>query len=189
LRVIAGEKGGRRLVPPPGRATRPTADRVREAAFSILQSQLELEGTYVWDLFAGSGAMGIEALSRGAAHSTFVDAARPAVSAVKANLARLGYGAEQAEVLCADALKWAHGLDGPPPLRRPDLVLADPPYAWQAWPALLEGLEAWAPLVLMESSEAPELPPPWEAVKVKRYGTSLITLAFAPARPAASGAP
>ncbi|HMK98495.1 MAG TPA: RsmD family RNA methyltransferase [Acidimicrobiales bacterium] len=195
MRVIAGEKGGRRLVPPPGLGTRPTADRVREAAFSMLQSQLDLGGRFVWDLFAGSGAMGIEALSRGAAHAIFVDAARPAVSAVKANLARLGYGPGRADVICADALKWVHGLDGPPPapavpgpgdpspedlIARLDLVLADPPYTWQAWPALLEGLSPRAPLVLMESSEAPELPPPWEAVKVKRYGTTLLTLAWSP---------
>ena len=75
MRVIAGEKGGRRLLAPPGRATRPTSDRVREAAFSILESQGVLRGARVWDLFAGSGALGIEALSRGAAHATFVDQA------------------------------------------------------------------------------------------------------------------
>ena len=76
MRVIAGEKGGRRLLAPPGHGTRPTSDRVREAAFSMLDSLGVLDGARVWDLFAGSGAMGIEALSRGAAHATFVEQAK-----------------------------------------------------------------------------------------------------------------
>ncbi|HUB69556.1 MAG TPA: RsmD family RNA methyltransferase [Acidimicrobiales bacterium] len=181
MRVIAGEKGGRRLLAPEGRGTRPTADRVREAVFSLLESEMDLDGTHVWDLFAGSGALGIEALSRGAAHATFVDQARTAISATRANLARLGYGPDRAEVVCADVLRWAHGLDeGPAPEpshHKVGLVLADPPYAWQAWPALLEGLSKWGPVVLMESSQAPELPPPWQSAKVKRYGGTLVTLA------------
>ncbi len=181
MRVIAGEKGGRRLVAPPGSATRPTSDRVREAAFSVLESQGLLEGATVWDLFAGSGAMGIEALSRGAAHVTFVDSARTAITAVRANLAKLGYGDREADVVCAEVLKWAHGLEeGPAPGaggRLPSLVLADPPYAWRSWPALLEALGPAAPAVLIETGEELELPASWEAVKVKRYGTTLITLA------------
>ena len=165
---------------PAGRGTRPTADRVREAAFSMLESQAPLEGAFVWDLFSGSGAMGIEALSRGAAHATFVDQSRSAISATKANLARLGYGADRSGVICADVLRWVHGLEEqlpPGTERKLDLVLADPPYAWLAWPALLEGLSGRAPLVLTETAEAPELPPPWQAIKVKRYGSTLVTLA------------
>ena len=117
MRVIAGENGGRRLVAPAGRATRPTSDRVREAIFSMLESSMldssmtgsgtTLEGAIVWDLFAGSGAMGIEALSAWAAHATFVDQARPAVSAVRANLAALGYGPQRSAVVPADVLNWA----------------------------------------------------------------------------------
>jgi 16S rRNA (guanine966-N2)-methyltransferase len=190
LRVIAGEKGGRRLVAPPGKGTRPTTDRVREAAFSVLESHIELDGAFVWDLFSGSGALGIEALSRGAAHAIFVDQARPAISAARSNLARLGYGPERAEVVCAEVLRWVHGLEDTPlphSGQRLDLVLADPPYAWLAWPALLEGLASRGPLVLMETGEAPELPPPWEAVKVKRYGTTLVTLAHSRARAANAG--
>src|SRR5580658_9848030 len=123
MRVIAGENGGRRLVAPSGRATRPTSDRVREAIFSMLESLMldssvtgsptTLEGAMVWDLFAGSGAMGIEALSRGAAHATFVDQARPAVSAVRANLAALGYGPERASVVSSDVLRWAGAVSVP----------------------------------------------------------------------------
>ena len=106
MRVIAGEKGGRRLLAPPGHGTRPTSDRVREAAFSMLDSLGVLDGARVWDLFAGSGAMGIEALSRGAAHATFVEQAKGAVSATRANLAALGYGSSRATVVCADVLSW-----------------------------------------------------------------------------------
>ena len=106
MRVIAGEKGGRRLLAPPGHGTRPTSDRVREAAFSMLDSLGVLDGARVWDLFAGSGAMGIEALSRGAAHATFVEQAKGAVSATRANLAAMGYGSSRATVVCADVLSW-----------------------------------------------------------------------------------
>ena len=113
MRVIAGEKGGRRLVAPPGRATRPTSDRVREAAFSMLSSLGGVEEALVWDLFAGSGAMGIEALSRGAAHATFVEQAQSACSATRANLAALGYGPGRATVICADVLAWVASQTGP----------------------------------------------------------------------------
>jgi 16S rRNA (guanine966-N2)-methyltransferase len=182
VRVIAGDKGGRRLLAPAGRATRPTSDRVREAAFSMLESQGALDGTRVWDLFAGSGALGIEALSRGASHATFVDEARAAISATRSNLAKLGYGADRASVICADALKWVHGLEGEPPGipaqgKKVDLVMADPPYAWQAWPALLDGLAPLARLVLLETGEEPELPSAWQVLKARRYGSTLVTLA------------
>ena len=101
VRVIAGRYGGRRLQAPPGAATRPTADRVREALFSILGARVA--GARVLDLFAGSGALGIEALSRGAAQATFVDSAPAAAAALRANLAALG---ADAEVVRADALRW-----------------------------------------------------------------------------------
>ena len=117
MRVVAGAYGGRRLKAPAGRATRPTADRVREALFSILGP---LEGTRVLDLFAGSGALGIEALSRGAASATFVDSDARAIAAVRANLDALG---AEAEVARADALAFL--------AREPgtfDLVFLDPPY-------------------------------------------------------------
>ena len=181
MRVIAGEKGGRRLLAPPGRATRPTSDRVREAAFSMLESQGVLRGARVWDLFAGSGALGIEALSRGAAHATFVDQARGAVSVAKANLAKLGYGADRAAVVCAEVLKWVHGLEGEPPADpaeggKVDVVLADPPYAWKSWPGLLTGVASHRPLVLIETGQAPELPAGWHLLRSKRYGGTLVTL-------------
>jgi 16S rRNA (guanine966-N2)-methyltransferase len=182
MRVIAGENGGRRLVAPPGRATRPTSDRVREAIFSMLESAMldgastggaaTLEGAAVWDLFAGSGAMGIEALSRGAAHATFVEQARPAVSAVRENLAALGYGPPRSTVVAADVLNWVGPGQG-----KVDLVMADPPYAWQGWDILLARLEHLRPLVLAETGAELVLPPGWQSLRAKRYGGTVVTLA------------
>lgn len=224
MRVIAGEKGGRRLLAPSGRSTRPTSDRVREAMFSMLEIRLgtrlgdqvqsaeqsptaptrqhasALEEACVWDLFAGSGALGIEALSRGAAHATFVDQAPAACSIIRSNLAKLGYGPDRASVVRAEALVWAQGLavaDGgrPPPgaedgreplgvCRHPDLVMADPPYVWSSWPALLRALALHDPLVLMETGSPLELPEGWEAIRVKRYGSTLVTLTRPTTQPA-----
>ena len=105
MRVIAGELGGRRLATPRGDATRPTSERVREALFSMLGRS---DGLRVLDLFAGSGALGIEALSRGAAHATFVERSAPALAALRANLAALGLG-ERASVRAGDALAALRG--------------------------------------------------------------------------------
>jgi len=196
MRVIAGENGGRRLVAPAGRATRPTSDRAREAIFSMLESSMldssitgrgtTLQGAIVWDLFAGSGAMGIEALSRGAARATFVDQARPAVAAVRANLAALGYGPQRSAVVCADVLNWVRPelysarpepYSATPEPAEVDLVMADPPYAWQAWDVLLERLAHLRPLVLAETGSELVLPSGWLALRAKRYGGTVVTLA------------
>ena len=95
MRIVAGRYGGRRLTAPRGDATRPTSDRVREALFQRLGS---LDDQRVLDLFAGSGALALEALSRGAAHATLVDSAPAAIKAIHANIAALGLTAEQADV-------------------------------------------------------------------------------------------
>ncbi len=120
-RVIAGEFGGRRLTVPADDRVRPTADRVREAWFSILG--VRVEGAAVVDLFAGSGALGIEALSRGARTATFVDLNQRSLAAIRANIAALGL-ADRTEVVRQDALRFVAG----PPTVRFDLALADPPY-------------------------------------------------------------
>jgi 16S rRNA (guanine966-N2)-methyltransferase len=122
MRVIAGTLGGRRLVAPKGLATRPTGERVREALFSILGS---VEGATVLDLYAGTGALGIEALSRGARRAVFVESARPALVALRENLDSLGLAA-RAKVLAVDVERAPKdlGRDGPF-----DLVVADPPWA------------------------------------------------------------
>ncbi len=117
MRVVAGELRGRRFKAPP--ATRPTADRVREALFSIL---VDVSGLRVLDLFAGSGALGIEALSRGAAHAVFVDSARTVTDVLSANLTALGL---EADVHRRDALGWLRDARGGPPF---ELVFCDPPY-------------------------------------------------------------
>jgi 16S rRNA (guanine966-N2)-methyltransferase len=123
VRVIAGRWGGRKLVAPPGAATRPTADRVREALFSVLG---DLEGATVLDLFAGTGALGIEALSRGATHATFVENARPALRALQQNLLSLAAGDATTvfPIAVERALKSA-----PWKTEAFDLVFVDPPYA------------------------------------------------------------
>lgn len=204
MRVIAGEKGGRKLLAPPGRGTRPTSDRVREAAFSMLASLNVVEDARVWDLFAGSGAMGIEALSRGASHATFVEHAQSACSVTRANLAALGYSPGRATVVCADVLGWVASQTAPRDRRssqrqsggRPtrsrgeaasgpmtaddvavDLVTADPPYAWQGWASLFDSLASFRPLVVAESSNDLALPVGWTALRSKRYGGTVVTLA------------
>jgi len=120
MRVIAGSLGGRRLRAPRGAATRPTSDRVREALFSILG---DVRGARVLDLFAGSGALAIEALSRGAAEATLVDSSPAAVRAIRANLDELSLSADVRRRDWRSALREASAAG-----RQYDLVLLDPPY-------------------------------------------------------------
>lgn len=123
MRIIAGEKKGFRLKAPPGRATRPTLDRVRESLFMRIMG--ELPGASVLDLFAGAGTLGLEALSRGAANAVFVDSSRPAIATLRDNLYKLGWPA-RAKLVQREALRW---LRGPEPEGAPwDVVLIDPPY-------------------------------------------------------------
>ncbi len=121
MRVIAGALGGRPLVAPKGHATRPTSDRVREALFSVLG---DVSATSVLDLYAGTGALGIEALSRGASHAVFVENARPALEALRKNIASLGL-ASSAVVVATPVARAIRGLSGYNPF---DLVFVDPPY-------------------------------------------------------------
>jgi 16S rRNA (guanine966-N2)-methyltransferase len=121
VRIVGGNLGGRVLRAPRGAATRPTSEKVREAVFDIIGPVV---GDCVLDLFAGSGALGIEALSRGAQHATFVDTARPAVQAIRDNLRELGLDA-RATVVPADAVATAGRHQPPAPWR---VVFIDPPY-------------------------------------------------------------
>jgi len=123
MRVIAGRLGGRRLRAPAGRVTRPTSDRVREAVFAMLE---DVAGMRVLDLFAGTGALGIEALSRGAGAAVFVERDAAAVKVLGANLAALGIASEQVEVRRADALEALRGAASRQETY--DLVFIDPPY-------------------------------------------------------------
>src|SRR5699024_8275034 len=121
MRVISGTYGGRTLKAPPGDGTRPTSDRVREALFSILATHTH--DARVLDLFAGSGALGLEALSRGAGEVTFVDESRPAIQAIEANLRALG---ADAAVRKQDALRFL--IHASQSAAQYDLVFLDPPY-------------------------------------------------------------
>ena len=127
-RIIAGTAGGRRLVVPPGSATRPTADRAREGLFSSLQSLVDLEGAAVLDLYAGSGAIGLEAVSRGAARATLVEDDPRALAAIRSNVDTLGLSASVVE---ADVSRF---LAGPPSPY--DVIVLDPPYEVDADPVL-----------------------------------------------------
>jgi 16S rRNA (guanine966-N2)-methyltransferase len=140
LRVVAGEFRGRRLRAPRGTATRPTSDRVREALFSILG---DVSGLRVLDLYAGSGALAIEALSRGAASAVLVESDRRALDAIRANLEPLA-GVE-ARVERRDALAWLRASS-----ERFDLVLLDPPYS--SAPKLAGELSQALPAVLSENA-------------------------------------
>lgn len=167
MRVIAGSHRGRPLRSVPDRGTRPTADKVREAVFDVLGSLVDLHGSTVVDLFAGSGALGIEALSRGAASVVFVDHGVAAVRAVRANLADLDL-ADRAEVVRDDALRFLARR------RHFDLALCDPPYAFGDWATLLDLLDA--SLAVLETGDPLTVPPTWETVREKRYGGTLVTV-------------
>jgi 16S rRNA (guanine966-N2)-methyltransferase len=175
MRIVAGRFGGRSLIAPRGSSTRPTSDRVREALFSILGAD-SVEGVRVLDLFAGSGALGIEALSRGASQAAFVDSSSAAVAALRRNLDALG---AEAEVRRQDALAYLRSAsrDG----RLYDLVFLDPPYR-QAELLGPELTEALGPVlgtrsrVLTESDRRHPLELGLEMVDERRYGDTLIRI-------------
>jgi 16S rRNA (guanine966-N2)-methyltransferase len=171
VRVVAGELGGRRLVAPAGAATRPTSDRVREATFNALESAGWVAGAVAVDLFAGSGALGIEALSRGAKRVTFVERDRAALAALRSNLAALGLDAGRAEVVVGDAGALVSGgrLAGPW-----DLALLDPPYAYAGWDDLLGALDAT--VAVCEAAAAVEAPAGWRIARSKGYGSTVVTI-------------
>lgn len=175
MRIIAGSRKGRRIAAPPGLDTRPTGDRVREAVFNLVGP---LDGARVLDLYAGSGAMGLEALSRGAEHATFVERDRVAAATIAKNAETLGLAdavtlrrEDVRRVLAADASAGT----------RYDLVLVDPPY--RMLPGLLPDLSRLVPpvvaadgLVVVESEarEEPELP--LQARTSRRYGSVRVTV-------------
>lgn len=176
MRVIAGRYRGRRLRAPRGIRTRPTSDRVREATFALLG---DLEGARVLDLFAGTGALGIEALSRGARSAVFVESSRAALEALEANLRALGISPEQARVRREDALA---GLRGAAKRQETyDLVLIDPPYgqALELAPRLstaLAGVLARGARVVAESDRRTPLRLALALATERRYGDTIIAI-------------
>jgi len=180
-RIIAGAAGGRALQTPPGAGTRPTSDRVREALFSALEARGALTGAQVLDLYAGSGALGLEAVSRGAAGALFVESDRRAAAVVRANVAALGVS-DRCTVV-ASSVRAALARE---PADLVDLVLADPPYllAEDELAADLHRLAggwlaAGAVVVVERSSRSPEPSWPVDLVpeKPRRYGDTTIWIA------------
>ncbi|MFZ1153464.1 MAG: 16S rRNA (guanine(966)-N(2))-methyltransferase RsmD [Solirubrobacteraceae bacterium] len=177
MRVIAGRLGGRRLTSPRGReTTRPTSDRVREALFSMLG---ELDGALALDLFAGTGALGIEALSRGAERVVFVERNAAAIQVLRANLLQLGLAAPVAEVRVGDAL--AALRTARKAGETYDLVFVDPPYRrtrelGSELSALLPALLEPGARVVVESDRRSPAELPLEVVQQKRYGDTTITI-------------
>ena len=166
IRVVSGEFGGRKLAVPDGLATRPTTDKVRQAVFNSLDSAGLIDGAAVVDLFAGSGALGIEALSRGAATCVFVERDRAALHALRANISTLGLE-QRTTVVTSDVPAWV------PALRGIDLALIDPPYEFDGWEQLLTVLQV--PDVVAEAGRPIEPPEGWEAVRSRRYGRTWVT--------------
>jgi len=180
VRLIAGAAGGRRLAVPP-RGTRPTSDRVREALFAALAHDPGLVGANVLDLCAGSGALGLEALSRGAAHALFVESDRRAAVVLRRNIADVGLPGTEVRVAPAAAV-----LAGPA-ARAYDLALVDPPYevpdpevaGWLSAAAANGWLTGDAVVVVERSARGPEFrwPPGWQPLRRRRYGETVLELA------------
>lgn len=178
LRVTGGRFRGRRLAVPRGRHTRPTADRVREAVFSTLARWVDWERTAVLDLFAGTGALGIEALSRGAPRAVFVERHARTAALLRENLAALGVPGDAARVVVARAEAW---LQRAAPDEAVGLVLLDPPYAYggtgevlarlAASPAVADGA-----VIVVEGAAERALTPPagLACLLARRYGDTQV---------------
>ncbi len=174
VRVVAGTARGRRLQAPAGLETRPTSDRVREAVFNALASMEAIAGAEVLDLFAGTGALGIEALSRGAARCTFVEWAAGPRRTVLENLETVSLG-EQSTVSASDS--WAFLARSTVAF---DLILLDPPYAFDRWEELARAAAARSHaggVLVVEAPQEVTLGEGWDVRRVKRYGGTVVQIA------------
>ncbi|GAC1686237.1 MAG: 16S rRNA (guanine(966)-N(2))-methyltransferase RsmD [Gemmatimonadaceae bacterium] len=173
MRIVGGRWRGRRIAPPDDDRVRPTGDRVREAWMSIVQ--LELRGARVLDLFAGSGALGLEALSRGAARAEFVDSGAAAVRAIRDNAAALGALDGEVVIHRADALGFLGGLAA----LAFDVAFADPPYRKGLAGAVAEAWLAvpFAGVMGVEHGKRDDVPPGGDT---RRYGDTAVTFYRAP---------
>ena len=151
---------------PPGRTTRPTSDLVRGAVFNSLDARGVLDGASVADLFAGSGALGIEALSRGAGRATFVEADRGAAAVITRNLASLGL-TDRARVEVVPVERWQPA--------DVDVVLVDPPYGWDGWDDLLARLRPVTGVLVVAEAERGIEADGWQVVARKRHGGTVVT--------------
>ena len=189
-RVVGGTWGGRRLITPAGETTRPTAEKVRAALASSLYATGGLDGARILDLYAGSGALGVELVSRGASSAVFVEQDRAALAALRANIAALGASSPpgaRLTVIPGDVAAFAARNGGAGPF---DVVVADPPYdlGADALADVLTGLfdagllAPHADLVIERGRKSgpPEWPEPLEAVRTKKYGDTLLCYGRAP---------
>lgn len=189
MRIIAGSAGGRLLVAPKGMDTRPTQDKIKESLFSILGG--ETDGARVLDLFAGSGALGLESISRGAKFAVFVDKSRPAQEAVAKNVEALRMGAQTELLRChwKIALKKLEARGD-----RFDLIFLDPPYRMEDAPEMLSALCAGkicTPQTLVVYEHAKDLPPDtagWRVLDRREYRDTAITFLQKEAQGDADGA-
>jgi 16S rRNA (guanine966-N2)-methyltransferase len=181
-RIVGGTAGGRRIAVPSGRGTRPTSDRTREALFSALETLVHLDGAHVLDLYAGSGAVGLEAVSRGAAHTFLVESDRGALAVLRRNVADLGL---PGAVAATGPVERFAAAAPPPAAAAPyHVVFADPPYALtaDALRTVLTDLvtNGWladdAVVVVERSSRDPEWvwPTPLVAIRARRYGEATL---------------
>ena len=171
MRVVAGTARGIRLSTPKGAEIRPTSDRAKEAIFNSLHSRSAIEGKQVLDLFAGTGALGIEALSRGAKKATFVDKSSKSLKLVQENLRKSGFEKE-AEIFKKDSVDWLRKNSKPF-----DLVLLDPPYDFENWSELLDLLLQKQPgIVVIESNREIDPGTGWHVDSMRQYGSSVVVI-------------
>ena len=180
LRIISGEYRGRRLKVPAGNDVRPTSDRVREALFSLLSSLLSWEGLTVLDLYAGSGALGLEALSRGAKHAKFIEASHRHLKILQQNIELISPEQGRFELVQDHAVFWISHFTDP---EKPCLAFLDPPFSGKEYDHMLQKL-AFLPairigsIIVVESQESREIkfPEIMELVKHRRYGSVTVDI-------------
>ncbi len=185
LRIVGGHWRGQRIRVPSGTSVRPTSHRVREAIFDVLEHRAVLSELAVYDLYAGTGALGIEALSRGSPHATFVEAASRTAAAIRANQERLGVPSDRWKVINARVEPWLKKARGEPARI---LLLLDPPYATAEYGPVLDLVAhsaqfAAGTLLVTETTGRAEVPVPpgLELFQAKRYGDTAVTFLLKPA--------
>lgn len=171
MRIISGQAKGRRLSAPKSLAVRPTTARVRKSLFDIIEARFELRDAVVLDLFAGSGALGIEALSRGASFADFVDVSNKSISAIRENLRNLDLGS-CASLHRSDARTYLARTSFDP--ERYDLVFCDPPYDFSDWGSLFQLLPKKAVIIVEAQSQL--FMQGWCVVTFRNYGSTVVTV-------------
>lgn len=169
MRIIAGKAKGKRIEAPKGTQVRPTTDRAREAIFNTLYSLGGVESLTVVDLFAGSGALGLEALSRGASQAVFVENSPAVLKVLRSNIVKLGFQS-RSEVIPRDVMSERRFHN-----TRFDVAFCDPPYAFDQWEELLASLNSR--ILVTESDRKIELNSHWKCLKIRRYATTVVTIA------------